>query len=125
MEGRGSSWTRPYLARVSVPIDTSACLWPDVNICSKAATDKAYDDSVKTIISTLRAQLDSSTPESALHVVFGTHNQESCDLIVDRLKAEGLAIPGEDLGVRLRPDVEGKVFVAQLYGKSHSGSFRG
>lgn len=52
-------------------------------------------------------------------MVFGTHNQESCDLIVDCLKAEGLTEAGDTKGtIRLREDVQGKVFVAQLYGES-------
>ncbi|KAI9637293.1 FAD-linked oxidoreductase-like protein [Dioszegia hungarica] len=89
---------------------------PDPIWADKEATDKAYDGSVTTIISTLARQLHSTHSERALNVVFGTHNQESCDLIVERLKAEGLAVLGEKKGsVRLREDVQGKVFVAQLY----------
>lgn len=85
---------------------------------SKEATDKAYDDSVQSVISILATQLKSRHPEKALNVVFGTHNTESCDLIVDRLKAEGLATKGDEGGVRLIDDVLGKVYVAQLYGES-------
>lgn len=68
-------------------------------------------------------QLRSPHSERALHVVFGTHNQESCDLIVDTLKREGLAVPGKQEGqVRVRDDVLGKVYVAQLYGQSSISS---
>lgn len=51
-------------------------------------------------------------------MVFGTHNPESCDLIVDSLKAEGLASKITEEGkLRLREDVQGKVYVAQLFGE--------
>lgn len=61
-------------------------------------------------------------------MVFGTHNPDSCRLIVDGLVKHGLASPvGEETGpagekklFKLRDDVKGKVFVAQLYGESQS-----
>ncbi|KAL1408792.1 proline dehydrogenase [Vanrija albida] len=93
-------------------------IWPD-----KKATDKAYDSSLSIIASTLARQLSSSHPELALSVVFATHNAESVKLAVDALEANGLAepvpVPEGAVGaphLHLRPDVRGKVFVAQLYG---------
>ncbi len=95
---------------------------------SKAATDTAYNESVKTILSTMADQLKSKTPERALSVVFGTHNDISCDIVIDSLRSHGMASEasvdssssttgGEGAPkLRLRDDVRGKVFVAQLYG---------
>lgn len=79
----------------------------------------AYNNSITTVISTLSHQLNSIEPHMALSVVFGTHNPESCDLVIDNLVKYGLAAPvsEETKLLRLREDVVGKVFVAQLYGK--------
>lgn len=84
----------------------------------------AYNNSITTIISTLSHQLNSIEPHKALSVVFGTHNAESCDLVVSNLVKYGLASPtkntadSEDKLLKLRDDVVGKVYVAQLYGQS-------
>jgi hypothetical protein len=84
---------------------------------SKPSTDMAYNNSITTILSTLSHQLNSTEPHKALSVVFGTHNPESCDLVTSNLVKYGLAAPMEDSTLlRLRDDVIGKVFVAQLYG---------
>jgi len=81
----------------------------------------AYNNSITTILSTLSHQLNSTEPEKALSVIFGTHNPESCDLVTSNLVKYGLAtqIEGSTL-LGLRDDVIGKVFVAQLYGMSLS-----
>lgn len=80
----------------------------------------AYNNSINTIISTLSHQLNSIEPHKALSVVFGTHNPESCDLVISNLVKYGLAAPVDEKAehnlLRLRDDVVGKVFVAQLYG---------
>lgn len=86
---------------------------------SKPSTDMAYNNSITTIISTLSHQLNSIEPHKALSVVFGTHNPESCDLVISNLVKYGLATrttASEDSLLRLRDDVVGKVYVAQLYG---------
>jgi proline dehydrogenase len=85
----------------------------------------AYNNSITTILSTLSHQLNSTEPQKALSVVFGTHNPESCDLVTSNLVKYGLAsqVEGSTL-LALRDDVVGKVFVAQLYGMSPSPSFR-
>lgn len=79
----------------------------------------AYNNSIATIISTLSHQLNSTEPQKALSVVFGTHNPESCDLVISNLVKYGLATRTDaspDSLLRLRDDVVGKVYVAQLYG---------
>lgn len=80
----------------------------------------AYNNSITTIISTLSHQLNSTEPHKALSVVFGTHNPESCDLVIGNLVKYGLATrtdpTSESSLLRLRDDVVGKVYVAQLYG---------
>jgi proline dehydrogenase len=68
----------------------------------------------------MASQLASSKPHMALSVVFGTHNPDSCSLIAESLEKQGLAseVEGKKGLLRLRDDVRGKVFVAQLYGES-------
>ncbi|ORY35407.1 FAD-linked oxidoreductase-like protein [Naematelia encephala] len=86
-------------------------IWPD-----KPATDKSYNGSVSTILAAVSRQLSGRHPELALNVVFGTHNPESVDLILKGLQDNGLARRKGDGKLALRPDIKGKVFVAQLYG---------
>lgn len=88
---------------------------PDPIWIDKPATDKAFNDSVALVISTMARQL-ASKPASALSVFFGTHNEDSCQLIIETLKKEGLAQKVKG-GWALRDDVLGKVFIAQLYGE--------
>jgi proline dehydrogenase len=86
---------------------------------SKPSTDRCYDTAVTTLITTMASQLASSKPHMALSVIFGTHNPESCSLIAESLEKQGLAseVEGKKGLLRLRDDVRGKVFVAQLYGE--------
>lgn len=85
-------------------------IWPN-----KAATDKAYNESLSKVFAVLSKQLNSSNPELALSVVFGTHNPESVDRFLSELKSSGLAEPKNGI-LKLRQDARGKVFIAQLFG---------
>ena len=50
---------------------------------------------------------------------FGTHNKESCELVKDRLVAEGLGEEVKETGrVSLMDGVAGRVCTGQLYGAS-------
>ncbi|EJT53285.1 proline dehydrogenase [Trichosporon asahii var. asahii CBS 2479] len=90
-------------------------IWPD-----KPATDAAYNQSVSKIVSTLQRQLSGPRPDLALSVVFATHNPESVAHVTEELKRAGLAEPSAETEytgrLRLRDDVRGKLFVAQLFG---------
>jgi len=83
----------------------------------KPETDASYNRSVATIISMLASQLSGPKPERALSVIFGTHNRDSVDTIIDQLEKNGLAKRGESGKLRLREDVAGRVGIAQLYGE--------
>jgi len=85
---------------------------------SKAQTDQAYNDSVKTIITSLAKELSSKNPRQALSVIFGTHNRDSVDMVITQLESNGLAKNGETGRLKLRDDVVGRVGIAQLYGES-------
>lgn len=85
--------------------------------CSKPSTDLAFNTSVSTLISTLAAQLAGPRPDLALTVFFGTHNEDSVSRVIGEMKTHGLVGAGYDGRLRIRNDVLGKVFIAQLYGK--------
>lgn len=86
-------------------------IWPD-----KRATDLAFNSSVSTIMDTLAHQLSGPRPDLALTVFFGTHNEDSVARVIDEMKSHGLAQEGPSGRLRVRNDVLGKVFIAQLYG---------
>ena len=94
-------------------------IWP-----TKEDTDTSFNGSVSTILSTLSSQLSGKKPELALTVLFGTHNEESVGRIIRELKEKGLAEEVSGGQLRMRRDVQGKVFVAQLYGEFTSFSSR-
>lgn len=52
-------------------------------------------------------------------MLFGTHNWESCDLILDELVKEGLAekVVGEENVVSLDEDVTERLTMGQLFGE--------
>lgn len=84
---------------------------------SKPSTDKSYNGSVETIVKAMKEELDSDHPELAPSVIFGTHNNESVERLIASLESNGLATRTESGKLQLRKDVEGKIGVAQLYGK--------
>jgi proline dehydrogenase len=96
-------------------------IWPN-----KPATDSCYDTCIDTITTTLAAQISGPHPETALSVVFATHNPESVQLVLDQLEKTGLAERPLELApdgainpsprLRLRDSLRSKVFLAQLYG---------
>ena len=83
---------------------------------SKDHTDKSYNTSISNVLSTVSAQLKED-PKHALSIVFGTHNPESVDLILDGLKSNGLVSEGPEGRLKMREDVRGRIGIAQLYGE--------
>ncbi|KZO99612.1 FAD-linked oxidoreductase [Calocera viscosa TUFC12733] len=77
----------------------------------KPETDECYNGIVRLLL----ADIAASKGKSGTAVVFGTHNRESVETILDGMVKEGLAVQ-EDGRVRMKPEVEGRVAVAQLYG---------
>ena len=85
----------------------------------KEDTDKCYNGCVKILLE----ELASSNPGKGwgLGILFGTHNWESCNLILNELLHLGLAVKekeGKKIGIE--EDVLEKVAVGQLYGSSFS-----
>lgn len=53
-------------------------------------------------------------------VLFGTHNKESCDLILDELVKQGLARSEKNNVVTIDDQVSERITFGQLYGKLKS-----
>jgi hypothetical protein len=87
---------------------------------SKASTDKAYDDALVLLLRRISTDLKNNpTGVPLVGAYFGTHNKESCELVKDRLVAEGLGHKVKETGrIRLMDGVAGRVCTGQLYGES-------
>lgn len=83
----------------------------------KEETDRCYNGCVKMLL----GELAGKRKGGGLGILFGTHNWESCDLILKELVNLGLAV-GEMDGERIRigEEVLDKVAMGQLYGSSFS-----
>jgi proline dehydrogenase len=94
--------------------------------CSKAATDKAYDDALVLLLRRISTDLKKNpTGVPLVGAYFGTHNKESCELVKDRLVAEGLGEEVKETGrIRLMDGVAGRVCTGQLYGEFSGLSFK-
>jgi proline dehydrogenase len=85
------------------------------NSASKPATDAAYDSATSVVISQLHEDINAGRPPQ-LGVLFGTHNRQSVELILEQLKAKGLTKAVD--GGKMRPvdGIRGRICVGQLYG---------
>ncbi|KAG6828858.1 hypothetical protein H0H92_006565 [Tricholoma furcatifolium] len=90
---------------------------------TKPETDACYNACARTLIQSIREDVDIRRPKDAplapaLGVLFGTHNWESCELILSELVKTGLAVkgPAENDLVLLPDDLTERVTIGQLYG---------
>ncbi|KAJ3768086.1 FAD-linked oxidoreductase [Lentinula raphanica] len=88
---------------------------------TKPETDQCYNDCVRILLSALHKDiLDSRNPH--IGIMFGTHNSDSCELILDKLVEFGLAEKSSEAtgaGVTKIPrEVSERMTIAQLYGMS-------
>ncbi|KAI8983268.1 FAD-linked oxidoreductase [Trametes punicea] len=85
---------------------------------SKTDTDSRYDDCVRTLIAAVREDVRRRGPREppTIGVLFGTHNWESANLIVEELVRQGLATAEEGGVVEVQDPVAERVTIGQLYG---------
>ncbi|KAG6910629.1 hypothetical protein DXG01_009138 [Tephrocybe rancida] len=102
----------------SLTSDPNSPVW-----LSKPDTDACYNACARTLIHTIREDVNIRRPKGtpmtpAVGVLFGTHNWESCRLILEELVKTGLAVkgPAKDDLVLLPDDVMERVTIGQLYG---------
>lgn len=102
----------------SISSDAEPPVWT-----SKSETDMCYNTCVKMLVNSIKADVDSRKGRNAnslpsVGMLFGTHNWDSCMLILDELVKYGLASKGpneEDLVV-LGDGVAERLTIGQLYG---------
>nr|XP_031857401.1 uncharacterized protein CI109_007180 [Kwoniella shandongensis]KAA5524473.1 hypothetical protein CI109_007180 [Kwoniella shandongensis] len=107
---RGGYITKEKAAGEAKGLPGNGAVW-----ASKPLTDASYNGSVETVLETLKTQLVSGK-SLPLSVIFGTHNTDSVQTIIQTLESKGLASRSPNGALSLRKDVEGRVNVAQLYG---------
>ncbi|KAJ2922373.1 hypothetical protein H1R20_g14725, partial [Candolleomyces eurysporus] len=91
---------------------------------SKADTDKAYNQCVQLVLSAVKGDIEKETSSGqgmiGIGVLFGTHNWDSCNLVLDQLIeiGEGKVVTTSDglKKVRLSDAVVERVAIGQLYG---------
>ncbi|WWD18866.1 hypothetical protein CI109_103321 [Kwoniella shandongensis] len=106
---RGGYITKEKAAGEAKGLPGNGAVW-----ASKPLTDASYNGSVETVLETLKTQLVSGK-SLPLSVIFGTHNTDSVQTIIQTLESKGLASRSPNGALSLRKDVEGRVNVAQLY----------
>lgn len=100
---------------VSISPDNMPPVW-----LTKDETDTCYDSSVRMLISLVREDVEAckrtGSPPS-IGALFGTHNWDSANLVVDELVKQGLAKSAGDGKVFVSDEAMQRVAVAQLYGE--------
>jgi proline dehydrogenase len=95
----------------------------------KQDTDKCYNACARLLISEIKADVErqvKSGGPARIGVLFGTHNWESCNIILKELVDRGLAVEDKDEGetiIRIGTDVTDRLIFGQLYGEL-SGDIR-
>ncbi|TBU56221.1 FAD-linked oxidoreductase [Dichomitus squalens] len=85
----------------------------------KDETDSCYDSSVRLLISLLRQDVEAcakGAPGPTIGALFGTHNWDSANLVIDELVKQGLATRDASGVVEISEAAMERVAVAQLYG---------
>ncbi|OSD05698.1 FAD-linked oxidoreductase [Trametes coccinea BRFM310] len=85
---------------------------------SKAETDERYNACVRTLVGAVEedVRVRGAGNPPTIGVLFGTHNWESVNLIIEELTKRGLATADEDGRVSVGESVAERVTIGQLYG---------
>lgn len=85
---------------------------------SKAETDDRYNACVRTLVEAVREDVHGRGKQGypSIGVLFGTHNWDSANLIVEELVRQGLATVNSDGTVTVEDAVAERVTMGQLYG---------
>ncbi|THH17138.1 hypothetical protein EW146_g3612 [Bondarzewia mesenterica] len=101
---------------LSISPDPHPPVWP-----TKPETDACYNATARRIISSIRDDIAAHHPVPTVGVLFGSHNWESCDLVLDELVKQGLARREKQDGrevVSMGDEVTERVALGQLFGMS-------
>ncbi|CDO71746.1 hypothetical protein BN946_scf184920.g30 [Trametes cinnabarina] len=93
---------------------------------SKAETDERYNACVKVLLEAVQEDVRTRGSEAppAIGVLFGTHNWDSVNLIIEELTRRGLATADERGRISVGEAVAERVTVGQLYGCGAGGPSR-
>jgi proline dehydrogenase len=81
---------------------------------AKSETDHCYNQCASIIIDSLSESIRSGNP--GLGVLFGTHNEESADRIIETLASKRLGRSVSEKGLVVGSQLADRVAFAQLYG---------
>ncbi|KAI0668619.1 FAD-linked oxidoreductase [Trametes maxima] len=98
---------------LSISTDNMPPVW-----LTKDDTDSCYNSAVELLVALAREDAEKcarGAPGPIVGAMFGTHNWESANLVIDELVKQGLATAGEN-GVWISDAAMQRVAVAQLYG---------
>ncbi|KAF8741928.1 Proline dehydrogenase, partial [Rhizoctonia solani] len=83
----------------------------------KEETDRCFDEAAELLIRHTASSLNPRRPQQPkLGMLFGTHNKQSCQKVLDCMVSSGLAHKNEDGLAEVKPGVEDMVCFGQLYG---------
>lgn len=82
----------------------------------KNETDACYNQCANMLLDQLSDRTDGKPNSSPVGILFGTHNRNSCDVIIDGIVKRGLASRVTDGVVTVPLDVSSRVQIGQLFG---------
>ncbi|KAF8761680.1 Proline dehydrogenase [Rhizoctonia solani] len=83
----------------------------------KEETDRCFDEAAELLIRHTASSLDPRRPQQPkLGMLFGTHNKQSCQKVLDCMVSSGLAHKNEEGLAEVKTGVEDMVCFGQLYG---------
>ncbi|KAB5591466.1 hypothetical protein CTheo_5070 [Ceratobasidium theobromae] len=83
----------------------------------KSETDRCFDSAAKSLVEHVQASLSSrGIHHPKLGLLFGTHNKQSCQHVLDCMVASKLARKDTDGRIDVQPGVENMICFGQLYG---------
>ena len=101
-------------AAPGVEVEASPPVW-----LQKSDTDRCFDESAKALVEQVqRARGFSIGRTTGVGLLFGTHNKQSCQHVLDCMVASGLAQKDSEGRFLVQSGVEDTICFGQLYGKS-------
>ncbi|KDN46399.1 hypothetical protein RSAG8_04343, partial [Rhizoctonia solani AG-8 WAC10335] len=103
---------RMATAKPGEEVESNPAVW-----LHKHETDRCFDEAAESLIQHTAASLASGHPrQPKLGLLFGTHNKQSCEHVLDCMISSGLARKNKDGLAEVNPGVEDMVCFGQLYG---------
>lgn len=126
---RPSGSDSPSVLSLSISPDNLPPVWQ-----TKVETDICFNTCARMLVTHIaedirkeresKSKYKKTSPAPKLGLLFGTHNAASCEIVLDALVDEGLAVPSREVDengqavevIRVGEDAAQRVAVGQLYG---------